>query len=155
MPPTSANCSPCRIVFVKTPAAREKLKGCLMAGNVEQTMAAPVAAIIAHDMEFYEKLPELYPFTDARSWFVGNDAAIKATAVRNGTLQGGYFMLAARAMGLSVGPRSGFDEDKVDETFLSGTTYVANFLCNLGFGTFDKVYPRAPRMTFEDACQVV
>ncbi|MEQ9575893.1 MAG: malonic semialdehyde reductase, partial [Rhodospirillales bacterium] len=109
MAPTSANCSPARRVFVTSAAAKEKLKPCLMDGNVAKTMAAPVTAIIGQDMEFYEKLPQLFPHTDAKSWFAGNDDLIAATAFRNATLQGGYLIMAARALGLDCGPMSGFD----------------------------------------------
>src|SRR5687768_10015220 len=155
MGPTSANCSPMRIVFVKSKTAKEKLKPCLSEGNVDKTMAAPVTAIIGHDMEFYEKLPKLFPHTDARSWFAGKDAVIQSTAFRNGSLQGAYFMLAARALGLDCGPMSGFDNAKVDAAFFAGTTVKSNFLCNLGYGDASKLFPRSPRLSFEEACQVV
>lgn len=154
MPPTSANCSPVRIVFVRAPDAKAKLKECLMDGNIEKTMAAPVTAVIGHDMEFYEKLPELFPHTDARAWFLGNDPLIESTAFRNGTLQGAYLIMAARALGLDCGPMSGFDNDKVDAAFFAGTAVKSNFLCNLGYGTKDGLHARAPRMTFADACRV-
>ncbi len=153
--PTSANCSPARIAFVVSPAAKEKLKPCLMEGNVAKTMAAPATAIIGHDMEFYERLPELFPHTDARSWFVGKPAMIESTAFRNGTLQGAYFMLAARAAGLDCGPMSGFDNAKVDEAFFAGTTVRSNFLCNLGYGDPAHLHPRNKRLSFEDASRIV
>lgn len=124
-------------------------------GNLEKTRAAPVTAIIGHDMEFYEKLPKLFPQTDAKSWFAGNDALIQATAFRNGTLQGAYLMLASRALGLDCGPMSGFDNAKVDEAFFSGTKYKTNFLCNLGYGDPAKLFPRNPRLSFEEACRIV
>ncbi len=155
MGPTSANCSPARIVFVMSREAKEKLKPLLMEGNVEQTMTAPATAIIGHDMQFYERLPELFPHTDARSWFVGNDAYIKTTAFRNATLQGGYLILAARALGLDCGPMSGFDNDRVDAAFFAGTSVKSNFLCNLGYGNPENLYPRAPRLDFDEACSVV
>lgn len=155
MGPTSANCSPARIVFVVSPEAKGKLKPCLAAGNVDKTMNAPATAILGHDMAFYEKLPELFPHTDARAWFVGNAPLIESTAFRNGSLQGAYFMLAARAVGLDCGPMSGFDNAKVDEAFFAGTTIKSNFLCNIGVGDPEHLYPRAPRLTFEDACSVV
>ncbi len=155
MGPTSANCSPARIVFVMSRGAKEKLNPCLAAGNVEQTMTAPVTAIIGHDMEFYERLPELFPHTDARSWFAGNAPLIESTAFRNGSLQGAYFILAARAVGLDCGPMSGFDNAKVDEAFFAGTTVKSNFLCNLGVGDPEHLYRRAPRLAFDDACSVV
>jgi 3-hydroxypropanoate dehydrogenase len=155
MGPTSANCSPARIVFVVSPAGKEKLRPCLAEGNVAKTMAAPATAIIGHDMAFYDRLPELFPHADARSWFAGNQALIESTAFRNGTLQGGYFILAARALGLDCGPMSGFDNAKVDEAFFSGTTVKSNFLCNLGYGDPAKLYPRNKRFSFEEACSIV
>ena len=135
MGPTSANCSPARIVFVVSTEAKERLKPCLIEGNVDKTMVAPVTAIIGHDMEFYDRLPELFPHTDARAWFVGNDDLTQETAFRNGTLQGAYFMLAARARGLDCGPMSGFDNAAVDQAFFAGTDVKSNFLCNLGHGS--------------------
>ncbi|MCH2547838.1 MAG: malonic semialdehyde reductase [Alphaproteobacteria bacterium] len=155
MGPTSANCLPMRIVFVQSAAAKEKLKPCLMEGNRDKTMSAPICAIIAMDMEFYEKLPTLFPHTDAKSWFTGKPDYIKSTAFRNSSLQGAYFLLAARALGLDCGPMSGFDEAKVNDAFLAGTTYKANFLVNLGYGTEKNLYPRAPRLSFNDACKIV
>jgi len=153
--PTSANASPGRVVFVATPDGKERLKPCLNAGNVDQTMSAPVTAIVAHDMEFYERLPELFPQTDARSWFIGNDELIAGTAFRNGSLQGAYLMLAARSLGLDCGPMSGFDTAAVDREFFAGTSIKSNFLCNLGYGDRTKLHPRNPRLSFDDACQVV
>lgn len=155
MAPTSANCSPARLVFVTSDAAKEKLRPCLMDGNVAKTMAAPVTAIIGQDMEFYEKLPDLFPHTDARSWFAGNDDLIAETAFRNATLQGGYLIMAARALGLDCGPMSGFDTAKVDAAFFAGTKVTANFLCNIGYGTEEGLFPRAPRLAFDDACRVI
>jgi 3-hydroxypropanoate dehydrogenase len=154
MGPTSANCSPARIVFVVSPEAKAKLKPCLMAGNVDKTMAAPVTAIIGHDLEFYEQLPKLFPHADARAWFVGNQPLIEATAFRNGTLQGAYLMLAARALGLDCGPMSGFDAPAVEAAFFAGTTVRANFLCNLGYGDDKNMFPRSPRFAFDDACSI-
>ena len=153
--PTSANCSPARFVFVTSDDAKAKLKPCLMEGNVEKTMSAPACVIIGHDMEFYERLPELFPHTDAKSWFVGNDDLIRETAFRNGTLQGAYFMIAARALGLDCGPMSGFDKEKVDAAFFAGTTIKSNFLCNIGYGTDKDLFPRSPRLAFDDACKIV
>lgn len=155
MGPTSANCSPARIVFVVSPEARERLKPCLIEGNVDKTMAAPVTAIIGQDMKFYDRLPELFPHADARAWFVGNDDLIGETAFRNGTLQGAYFMLAARAFGLDCGPMSGFDNAAVDQAFFAGTDVKSNFLCNLGHGSGEDLFPRSPRLDFNDACSVV
>jgi 3-hydroxypropanoate dehydrogenase len=153
--PTSANCSPARIVFVVSAEAKEKLKPALIEGNVAKTMAAPATAIIGHDLTFYERLPELFPHTDAHSWFVGNDALIESTAFRNGTLQGAYFMLAARALGLDCGPMSGFDNATVDATFFAASPIRSNFLCNLGYGDPSQLHPRSPRLAFEDACLIV
>lgn len=153
--PTSANCSPGRFVFVKTPEAKEKLRPALSAGNVEKTMAAPVTVIVGMDMAFYEHLPKLFPHADARSWFAGNDAAISATAFRNSTLQGGYLILAARALGLDAGPMSGFDSAKVDEAFFAGTTVKSNFLVNLGYGNPSKLFERSPRFAFDETAKIV
>lgn len=154
MGPTSANCSPGRIVFVVSPEAKARLEPCLTSGNVGQTMAAPATAIIAHDLEFFERLPVLAPHTDARAWFVGNDALIQSTAFRNGSLQGAYFMLAARALGLDCGPMSGFDNAKVDAVFFPDGKVKSNFLCNLGYGDREGLHPRAPRLDFDEACRI-
>lgn len=153
--PTSANCSPARIVFVKSPEAKEKLLGCMNSGNVEKTRTAPVTAIIGMDMEFYEKLPQLYPHTDARSWFAGNQSVIEATAMRNSSLQGGYFIMAARAVGLDCAPMSGFDAEKMNAAFFAGTSVKANFVCSIGYGDSSKVHPRGPRLAFDEACRIV
>ncbi|MBI5164459.1 MAG: malonic semialdehyde reductase [Magnetospirillum sp.] len=154
MGPTSANCLPARIVFVRSAAAKAKLKPALAAGNVDKTMAAPVTAVIGYDLAFYDHLPRLFPHADARSWFVGNDALIESTAFRNGTLQGGYFLLACRAAGLDCGPMSGFDNAAVDQAFFAGTTVRSNFLCNLGYGDPSGLYPRGPRFDFDEVCRV-
>ncbi len=153
--PTSANCEPMRVVFVQSAEAKEKLKTCVAAGNVEKTMAAPVTAIIGFDLEFFEKLPKLFPHTDAKSWFVGNQKMIDDTAFRNGTLQGAYFMLAARAFGLDCGPMSGFDQAKCDQLFFAGTKVKSNFLCNIGYGDPASLFPRSPRLEFSEACKIV
>jgi len=155
MGPTSANCCPARIIFLRTPEAKKRLLPALMAGNVEKTMQAPVTAIIAHDLEFYEKLPRLFPQTDARSWFAGNEELIKTTAFRNSSLQGAYFIMAARAIGLDCGPMSGFDNHKVDQEFFPGGKIKSNFLCNLGYGDRAKLPPRNPRLDFAEACQLL
>lgn len=155
MGPTSANCSPARFVFVTTDAGKKRLEPHLSEGNRAKTMAAPCCVIIGHDMEFYEKLPELFPHTDAKSWFVGNDDLIKTTAFRNGTLQGAYFMIAARALGLDCGPMSGFDNAGVDKEFFAGTNVKSNFLCSIGYGTDENLFPRSPRLDFNAACEVV
>ena len=153
--PTSANSSPARIVFVKSEAAKKRLLPAMIAGNEEKTRTAPVTAIIAQDHEFYEKLPRLFPHADARSWFVGNQALIDTTAFRNATLQGAYLILAARALGLDAGPMSGFDNAKVDQEFFAGTRIKSNFLINLGYGDATKLFPRSPRLSFEEAAQIL
>ena len=152
--PTSSNCCPGRIVFVKTAAAKARLRPALDAGNVTQTMAAPATAIVAYDLEFYEKLPLLAPHADVRSAFVGKPELIRSTAFRNGSLQGAYLILAARALGLDCGPMSGFDNDRVDADFFPGGTIKSNFLCNLGYGDPAKLHPRAPRLDFDTACRI-
>ena len=155
MAPTSANCSPMRVVFVTSAEGKERLKPALSAGNLEKTMAAPVTAIIANDTQFYEELPKLFPHADAKSWFTSNQALTDITAMRNGTLQGGYLMLAARAVGLDCGPMSGFDNAKVDAEFFPDGRFKSNFLCNLGYGDPSKLFPRSPRFSFEDVCKIV
>jgi 3-hydroxypropanoate dehydrogenase len=152
--PTSANANPLRIVFVRSREGKEKLRPALSAANTEKTMAAPVTAIIAYDLAFPDLLPRLFPHADARAWFAGKPDLIAATAFRNGSLQGGYFILAARALGLDVGPMSGFDEKMVDAAFFAGTSIKTNFLCNFGYGDPDKLFPRSPRLAFEEACQL-
>jgi len=154
MGPTSVNCQPARIVFVRSPEAKARLKPALAPGNVDKTMAAPVTAIIAHDMEFHERLPKLFPHADARSWFAGNEGMITSTAFRNGTLQGGYFLLALRAVGLDGGAMSGFDNAKVDEAFFAGTPVKSNFLVNIGYGDAAGLFPRGPRLEFDEACRI-
>jgi 3-hydroxypropanoate dehydrogenase len=154
--PTSANMCPMRIAFVKSKEAKEKLKPCLDPGNVDKTMAAPATAIIAMDVHFFEQLPRLYPHADAKAWFKDlPEKVLEYIALRNGSLQGAYFMLAARALGLDCGPMSGFDNAKVDAAFFAGTTVKSNFLCNLGYGDASKLHPRSPRLTFEEACKIV
>lgn len=153
--PTSANSSPGRFVFVRTREGKEKLRPALSPGNLEKTMAAPVTAIVGMDTAFYEHLPKLFPHADARSWFAGNEKAIADTAFRNSTLQGGYLILAARALGLDTGPMSGFDATKVDEAFFAGTTVKSNFLVNLGYGDPSKLFPRSPRFAFDEAARIV
>jgi 3-hydroxypropanoate dehydrogenase len=157
MGPTSANCSPMRVVFIRSPAAKERLLPALMEGNRAKTMAAPVTAIIGHDTEFYEQLPRLFPHTDARAWFAGpHNADVAAiTAFRNGTLQGAYLMLAARALGLDCGPMSGFDNAMVDRLFFAHGKVKSNFLCNLGYGDPAKLFPRSPRFEFDEVCSIV
>lgn len=152
--PTSANGSPARFVFVKSAAAKEKLRPALSEGNLAKTMAAPVTVIVAHDLEFHEKLPYLFPHADARSWFAGNDELIRTTAFRNGSLQGAYLILAARSLGLDTGAMSGFDNAKVDEAFFAGTGIKSNFLINLGVGEPSALFPRSPRLPFDEAARI-
>lgn len=153
--PTAANTSPMRVVFVKSKDAKERLKPYLAENNVEKTMSAPVTAIIATDFAFYEKLPELFPHVDARSWFVGNEDLIQAAGTRNGSLQGGYLIMAARALGLDCGPMSGFDQAGVDAEFFAGTQVKSNFLVNIGYGdSGTNLFGRLPRLAFDDAAQI-
>lgn len=153
--PTSANSSPARIVFVTSAAGKARLKPLLMEGNVEKTMAAPVTAIIGHDLKFYDHLAKLFPAADARSWFSGNKEFADTSAFRNGSLQGGYFILAARALGLDCGPMSGFDNAGVDAEFFAGTEVKSNFMCNVGYGDPKGLYPRAPRFDFDEIAKIV
>ncbi len=153
--PTSANCSPARFLFVKSRAAKEKLKPHLSEGNREKTMKAPVCAIIGYDLDFYEHLPYLFPHTNAKSWFEGKPKKIEQTAFRNGSLQGAYLIMAARALGLDCGPMSGFDNEAVDKEFFADTNVKSNFLCNLGFGDGADLKPRAPRFRFDQIALIV
>jgi len=153
--PTSANASPARFAFLISPAAKERLRPALSAGNLEKTMAAPVTVIVAHDSAFYDRLPELFPHADARAWFAGNPALAEETAFRNGTLQGAYLIIAARALGLDCGPMSGFNKSLVDEEFFFGTTWKSNFLINLGHGDPAGLFPRSPRLAFDEACRLL
>lgn len=155
MGPTSANCSPLRLVFVRSQEAKARLKPALDAGNRDKTMKAPVTAIIAYDLEFPELLPRLFPHENARAWFAGKEAKILDTAYRNGTLQGAYLMLALRAVGLDCGPMSGFDNAKVDAAFFAGTKIRSNFLCNIGYGDASVLFPRSPRLAFEEIARIV
>jgi 3-hydroxypropanoate dehydrogenase len=168
--PTSANCCPARILFLRTPEAKRRLAPALAPGNLEKTMKAPVAAIIAHDIKFYEQLPRLFPHKPgAREWFSNSPELAEITAFRNGSLQGGYFILAARSLGLDCGPMSGFDNAKVDEEFFpAGKVKTesdqevpllghvrSNFLCNLGYGDPSKLLPRSPRLEFDEVCKLL
>ena len=153
--PTSANCSPARFMFLRTDWSRQRLKPALSAGNVEKCMAAPVICIVAHDPKFYEDLPRLYPEADARAWFAGNEELSAETAFRNGTLQGAYLIMAARAAGLDCGPMSGFDNAAVDTEFLVAMGWRSNFLVALGHGAGTSVPPRAPRLGFDEACRLL
>ncbi len=157
MGPTSANCCPMRVVFVRTDEGKARLRPCLMQGNVDKTMSAPVTAIIAFDSLFYTRMHELFPdmADEARSWWEGEEKTGSEHGFRNGTLQGGYFILAARALGLDCGPMSGFDADAVNSEFFPDGRFKANFLCNLGYGDPSVLHPRLPRFDFDDVCQVV
>jgi 3-hydroxypropanoate dehydrogenase len=154
--PTTGNSQPARFVFVRSPAAKETLRPALSAGNLDKTMAAPVTVIVAFDLEFYENLPKLFPHTDARSWFAGKAAEhIYTNAFRGGTLQGAYFLVAARALGFDCGPMGGFDNAIVDAAFFPGSPWKSNFLINLGRGDPANVRPRNPRLTFDEACRIL
>jgi len=153
--PTSANSSPARFVFITTPEAKERLRPALAPGNVEKTMTAPVTVIVAYDTEFHEKLPQLFPARDMRSVFAGNAALLQETAFRNGTLQGAYLIMAARALGLDCGPMSGFDQQKVNAEFFPDGKWKSNFLINIGYGDPAKLFPRNPRLSFDEACRVL
>lgn len=154
--PTTANSSPARFVFLRSRESREKLAPHLSEGNREKTLRAPMCAIVAYDLEFYERLDRLFPHDrTARSWFAGKDEHIRVTALRNGSLQGAYFIIAARSLGFDCGPMSGFDNDGVDAAFFAGSGWRSNFLCNLGHGDASKLFPRNPRLDFDDACRIV
>jgi len=153
--PTSANSSPMRVVFVKSAEAKAKLGPLMSDGNRAKTLEAPVTAIIGTDHEFYEHLPKLFPHADARSWFAGNQPLIDTTAFRNATLQGAYVLMAARALGLDCGPMSGFDNAGVDAAFFAGTAIKSNFVISIGYGDASRnLFPRSPRLTFDEACQI-
>ena len=147
--PTSANCLPARLVWCVSQESKEKLAALTMPANGEKILKSPATVIICMDMEFYEQLPELFPHTDARSWFVGNDAMIQSTAFRNSTLQGAYFILAARALGLDTGPMSGFSNEAVDAAFFAGTKVKSNFISTLGYGDPASIFERSPRPGFD------
>jgi len=151
--PTSANSSPARFVFLRSAEARERLRPALSAGNIDKTMSAPVVAIVAYDPRFYDELPKLFPHADARAWFAGNPELAEETAFRNGTLQGAYLIMAARAIGLDAGPMSGFDRARVDEIFFAERGWKSNFLVNLGHGDGTGLFDRSPRLTFGEACE--
>ena len=153
--PTSANSSPARFIFVRGDEAKARLLACVSPGNAQKVREAPVTAIIGMDLAFHDKLPFLFPHTDARAWFAGNEAKLFETAFRNSSLQGGYFILAARALGLDCGPMSGFDAARMDAAFWAGTTVKTNFICTLGEGAPSKVLARSPRLPFDQACQLL
>ncbi|MCR4347490.1 MAG: malonic semialdehyde reductase [Sulfuricaulis sp.] len=153
--PTSGNCTPARLVFVRSQKAKERLKPCLDSGNVDKSMTAPVVAIIGMDMEFYEKLSQLFPHNlEARSWFAGKPEKIQETAFRNSSLQGAYFILAARSLGLDCGPMSGFDKKKLDAEFFPDGKVMSNFICAIGHADVSRIHPRGPRLDFTEACRV-
>lgn len=156
MGPTSANCSPMRIVFVRSAEAKARLQPALMESNRAKSLAAPVTALFGNDDRFYDLLPRLFPHTDARTWFAGpgKETIAATTAFRNGTLQAAYFMLAARSLGLDCGPMSGFDNAMVDREFFPGGRIKSNFICNLGYGDQGRLFPRSPRLEFEEACSI-
>ena len=153
--PTAANSTPARLVFVRSPEAKDKLLACVSPGNVNKVREAPVTVIVGMDLDFHEQLPKLFPHTDARSWFVNDAAKRTESAMRNSSLQGGYLIMAARALGLDCGPMSGFDAAKVDAAFWAGSAVKTNFLCALGHGDASKVFHRNPRLSFDEACQLV
>ena len=153
--PTSANCFPARIVFVTSQAAKERLTPLVLEGNRPKVMTAPVTAIIGYDTQFYDWLPRLFPHADARSWFLDKPEFAEATAFRNSSLQGAYFIIAARALGLDCGPMSGFDNAAVDQEFFPGGQIKSNFLCALGYGDPAGVFPRLPRPNFNEVCSIV
>jgi 3-hydroxypropanoate dehydrogenase len=155
MGPTSANCQPVRLVFLKSNESKQQIKPHLIETNVYKVMSAPVVVIIGHDLEFYQNLPKWFPHTDAKSWFVGNDALIETTAFRNGTLQAAYLMFAARALGLDCGPMSGFDNVGLDKEFFDGTPIRSNFICGIGYGDPKSIFDRSPRPTFDDLAKIL
>ncbi len=156
MGPTEANTCPARFVFVKTPEAKARLKPHLDAGNVDKTMTAPMTAIIAYDMQFYDQMPKLFPHEPtARSWFAGKDEKIKLVTLRNSSLQGAYLMLAARSLGLDCGPMGGFNAEGINKEFFPDGQYKVNFLCNIGYGDSEGMFPRGPRLDFDEACEII
>lgn len=154
--PTSANSCPARLIFIKSEEAKQKLKACLNEGNIKKSMTAPVVALIGMDMEFYDKLPKLFPHNpDAVNWFAGKPEKIRENAFRNSSLQGAYFILAVRSLGLDAGPMSGFNYAKMDETFFPDGKVRSNFICAIGYGDESKLYPRGPRLDFDEACKII
>ena len=153
--PTSANCSPARFVFVTSQEGKQKLKPSLSSGNVKKTMTAPCTVIVAYDEEFYEELPTLFPYADAKSWFTSSPEAAYETAMRNSSMQGAYLISASRALGLDIGAMSGFDPNLLNETFFCENKWKVNFLINLGYGDGEKSHKRLPRLTFEQACKII
>ena len=155
MAPTSMNISPARIIFVKSSSGKERLRPALVSGNVEKTMTAPVCAVIGYDVSCWKNLNKLFPFKDMSQLFENNPEFAETTAFRNGSMQGAYFNIAARSLGLDCGPMSGFDYARVDEEFFAGTEIKSNFLCNLGYGVWDNIPSRAPRLQFGEVCKII
>ena len=154
--PTSANCSPARIIFVKSKVSKDRLLPFVIESNLEKTKSAPVTAIIGHDINFHDHLPKLFPHNlDAQNWFNHSIDIAEETAFRNGSMQGAYFIIAARALGLDCGPMSGFDKEGVDNEFFRGTNIKSNFLCNLGYGDKTKLFERSPRFKFNEICEII
>lgn len=155
MGPTSMNCCPARFVFLKSPESKERLKPCLLPGNVEKTMSAPVTAIIAYDLKFYKKMDVLWPHADANKIFQGKEDLIYKTAFRNSSLQGAYFIMAVRSLGLDCGPMSGFSSEKLDKEFFPNGSTKSNFLCNIGYGDASSLYHRGSRLDFDEVAQII
>ena len=155
MGPTSANCSPARFVFIRTPEGKERLRPALSGGNLQKTLSAPVTAIVAWDPQFYDRLPELFPHGDARSWFTSSPEMAYETAFRNSAMQAAYLLFACRALGLDTGPMSGFDRDIVDATFFADSGYRSTLLVNIGYGEEGKLFGRLPRLAYDEACQLL
>ena len=153
--PTAANSQPFRVLFLRSPAAKERLRPTLSPGNIDKTIAAPVVAIAGYDLEFYERLPVLFPHADARSWFAGNRAFAERSAFQNGTLQVAYLILALRALGLDAGPMTGFDNAKVDAEFFPDGKIKSNVLINIGYGDDSKLFPRSPRPAFDEVAKIL
>jgi len=154
--PTSANCSPSRIIFVKSPEAKERLKPFIIESNLEKTMTAPVTAIIAFDIDFHKHLPKLFPHDlDAQNWFNYSQEVAYTNAFRNSSIQGGYFIIAARMLGLDCGPMSGFDQNGLDKEFFPNSSIKSNFLCNIGYGDPTNIFKRSPRFEFDEVCEIL
>ena len=154
--PTSANCSPARITFIKSQEAKNRLVKYLIESNIEKTISAPVTAIIAYDTKFYEFIPKLFPHNpEAKDWFSGSEEFAEVTAFRNSSLQGAYFILAARTLGLDCGPMSGFDNVGIDNEFFSESDFKSNFICNIGYGDHNKLFDRSPRFDFDEVCKIL
>ena len=154
--PTSANCSPARITFIKSQEAKNRLVKYLIESNIEKTISAPVSAIIAYDTKFYEFIPKLFPHNpEAKEWFSGSEEFAEVTAFRNSSLQGAYFILAARTLGLDCGPMSGFDNVGIDNEFFSESDFKSNFICNIGYGDHNKLFDRSPRFDFDEVCKIL